>query len=149
MYKLKKHIRSEIFAALSAILLTGCANEMADKLNPFAEDAPEGLGQRNSKALMEESGGQKEAELARHAFEVMQERTRTQAPQPYYPVVKPAEVRLMWVPDHVNKAGDLVPAHYYFLRVLEDRWAVQDEFELEDQLKSPNAGSATPWKFKK
>jgi hypothetical protein len=45
----------------------------------------------------------------------------------------------MWVPDHLNRHGDLVAAHYYYLRVMNDRWAVQDAFELEAQINN-NSG---------
>jgi hypothetical protein len=56
----------------------------------------------------------------------------------------------MWIPDHLNKSGDLVPAHYMHVRVLGDRWAVQDAFELEEQLNVNTPGSsngATPWVY--
>lgn len=137
--------------ALSIISLTasGCASQAYDVLNPYGEDAPEGAGQRNLKTLIEETGGGGEADRARHALEVATTYRRAQDPQPTYPVMQPAEVRLMWVPDHLNKAGDLVPAHYYYLRVLNERWAVQDAFEIEQQLNDGSqAGSATPWVYK-
>ncbi len=134
---------------MSIATFSGCSSKAADSLNPFS-DGEANLGDRTSQALSEEGSSSKEAEAARHALEVMTNYRRAQAPQPYYPVVQPAEVRLMWVPDHINKGGDLVPAHYYYLRVLNDRWAVQDAFELEEQLNSGTpggAGSATPWTF--
>ena len=106
---------------------------------------------------------------ARQALEVMGTYRRAMAPQPYYPVIQPAEVRLMWIPDHLNKFGDLVPAHYYYLNVLGDRPAVQDAFEVESQLGATSkaiggggpapvaqpsgdlgtssSGSSTPWQY--
>jgi hypothetical protein len=56
----------------------------------------------------------------------------------------------MWVPDHLNKAGDLVPAHYYYLKVRDDYWAVQDAFEMERQLheEDGSGSSATPWVYR-
>ena len=136
---------------LGSIMLTGCATKVGksvgDLLNPFDETPDTELGDRSSKALMETSGGS-QAQQARHALEVMGTYRSAQAPEPYYPVVQPAEVRLMWVPDHLNRAGDLVPAHYYYLKVLSDRWAVQDAFELERQLNEKSVeGSATPWVY--
>lgn len=124
-----------IVLTLSACSIAGPA---ADELNPYGEgNSVEALGQRDLSALQGAgAGGSKAAESARHAMEVMGSYRRAQAPEPAYPVVKPAEVRLMWVPDHLNKHGDLVTAHYYYLRVLNDRWAVQDAFELEQQLKN-------------
>jgi hypothetical protein len=55
----------------------------------------------------------------------------------------PAVVRMMWIPDHLNSHGDLVPAHYYYLRVLRDRPAVTDAFELEAQLNTGAVSSGT------
>lgn len=145
-----RSIRSGLVLAAMALFSSGCASQAADVLNPYAEDAPDGAGQRNSNSLLEEVGGNAESDRARHALEVMGSYRRAQDPQPTYPVIQPAEVRLMWVPDHLNRAGDLVPAHYYYLRVLNDRWAVQDAFELEQQLNegSTGAGTATPWVYK-
>ena len=113
-------------------ILCGC-NTMSKVLNPFQETPPPEayLGEKNDNALNE---GQGKAETARTALESMSSYQRAQAPQPYNPVVQPAVVRLMWVPDRLNKHGDLVPAHYYYLKVLQDRWALQDAFELEGQL---------------
>jgi hypothetical protein len=56
----------------------------------------------------------------------------------------------MWVPDHLNKVGDLVPAHYYFLRVRDSHWAVTDAFEIEKQLNTGTSGvaAARPWVYK-
>ena len=133
-------------------LLTGCANKAADALNPFAEEGPN-LGKRDSSTLLgSEGGANSDAVKARTALEQMGSYRRAQAPQPAYPVIQPAEVRLMWVPDHLNRRGDLVPAHYYYLKVLDDRWAVTDAFELERQLKRSgggNSGGSTPWVYGK
>lgn len=118
---------------MGAILgLTGCAAS-SRILNPFYEDPkPEALlGEKTDRALNE--AGSKE-ETARKALEAMTQYRSSQAPQPVNPVMQPAVVRLMWVPDHLNRHGDLVPSHYYYLKVLGDRWAVQDAFELEQQL---------------
>lgn len=137
-----------VLVVLGLIGVTGCASRAADSLNPFSEAPDQELGVRDNSAILEDGGRARLDERARHALEVMGSRERTQAPQPYNPVVRPAEVRLMWVPDHLNRSGDLVPAHYYYLRVLPDRWAVQDSFELEQQLNvgdNGKGGTATPW----
>lgn len=153
-------------------LLTGCytkAGGFADQLNPYADEGS-ALGDRTTDAISGGAGGKK-AVAARQALEVMSTYQRASAPQPYYPVIKPAEVRLMWIPDHLNRFGDLIPAHYYYLNVLSDRPAVQDAFEIESQLNSTSrsiggavsgnpvlsapsgdlgsngGGSATPWQF--
>jgi hypothetical protein len=51
----------------------------------------------------------------------------------------------MWIPDHLNKSGDLVPAHYYYLKVKGDQWALTDAFELENQLGTTNSASSVPY----
>jgi hypothetical protein len=125
---------------LSFVLLSGCSST-ANLLNPFYESpTPEALmGERTDKALNETEG---KAEKARSALEAMSTYRSAQTPKPYDPVLQPAVVRLMWVPDRINKHGDLIPAHYYYLKVLSDRWAVQDAFELEGQLKQKGAGAS-------
>lgn len=132
----------------AAALFTGCAvaGPVADELNPYGQgNQVDSLGTRDNSAVLGASGGgSQEGTRARHALEVLGTYRRAQAPQPVYPVIQPAEVRLMWIPDHQNIHGDLVPAHYYYLRVLNDRWAVQDAFEIESQLHGPgiNYGGA-------
>jgi hypothetical protein len=99
------------------------------------------LGERNDHAL---NGTQTRVDTAREALDAMGTYQRSHFPKPQNPVVQPAVVRLMWVPDRLNKSGDLIPAHYYYLRVLSDRWAVSDAFELEAQLNGPRGASGTP-----
>lgn len=118
---------------IAILTLTGCTTA-GNLFNPFYESPTEEalLGDRDDHALNENEG---KAEKARTALESIAEYRRAQDPKPYDPVMQPAVVRLMWVPDHLNKHGDLVPAHYYYLKVLNDRWAVTDAFELEGQLR--------------
>lgn len=149
---MKEFIANNLVAKviISSLLLaaSGCslAGPVADEFNPFGEgssSAPE-LGVRNNSSLAGGAGGtSKEAESARHALEVVGSYRRAQDPQPIYPVVRPAEVRLMWIPDHQNRHGDLVPAHYYYLRVMNDGWELQDAFEVENQLKENAGGGAS------
>lgn len=137
---------SYLLLTLSVFLLSGCST-IGDNLNPFAqssEDVPT-LGERNDKALNETSG--KEVK-ARKALEAMASYQATLPPQPANPVMRPSVVRLMWVPDHLNKNGDLVPAHYYYLKVKSDQWALQDAFELEQQLGPNTDSSALPYVVK-
>lgn len=167
MCKARRFGTAALGAALVAVL-SGCATpagQLADQLNPYAEPNSTELGERSLNAIQGGAGG-KNTELARHSLEVLGTYRRAQPPQPVYPVVQPAEVRLMWVPDHQNRHGDLVPAHYYYLRVMNDRWAVQDAFELERQYSegsgqidygtNPGTGggagvtgsTTTPWVYK-
>ena len=103
------------------------------------------LGEKNDNALSG-AGTTGKAENARTALEQMGGYQRAHDPQPVNPVMTPAVVRLMWIPDHVNKSGDLVPAHYYYLRVKRDDWGAQDAFELEAQLGGPG-GAASSFPF--
>ena len=145
--------------------LIGCssAGSVADGLNPYGQgNTVQTLGSRDLSSLRAAGagGGNSAALSARHALEVMGTYRRAQAPEPAYPTIRPAEVRLMWVPDHLNREGNLVTAHYYYLRIMNDRWAVQDAFEIEGQLNGtgPSAGrqqsfgagggSSTPWVYK-
>ena len=156
-----KSEKSAVFGVLAggvlAIMLlcsTGCQYKYpakaADMLNPFAEGDPDSaLGERNTNAILDVEGQGGAAERARHALEVLGTYRRTQSPQPVYPVIEPAEVRLMWVPDHINRGGDLVPSHYYYLLVRLDRWALQDAFDIEGELSGGEAGAtAKPWVYK-
>ena len=122
-----------VFLCIGLFSFSGCSR-LGNVLNPFQEELPPVAfaGQPNDHALRE--GGMKQ-EKARQALESVARYPRAHAPQPQNPVIQPAVVRLMWVPDHLNTSGDLVPAHYYYLKVKSDDWAVQDAFELETQLK--------------
>ena len=139
---------SRFFNVLFILALTSSCSVLgpiADDASPFTDGAPKKeLGTRDLSAL-QSSGASGPASSSRHALEVLGKYRRAQTPEPAYPVVRPAEVRLMWIPDHLNKHGDLVTAHYYYLAVLNDRWAVQDAFELEEQLKpgSSNGNSGS------
>jgi hypothetical protein len=131
---------------LSVCLLAGCGRA-GNHLNPFYEPpVPEALlGQKNDHAL---SGEQDKSADARAALDAMATYQRAHLPQPVNPVLQPAVVRLMWIPDHLNQHGDLVPAHYYYLKVKGDQWAVQDAFEMESQLGSTTESSNIPYIMK-
>lgn len=128
-------MRSQIIGLLIfSSVLSGCSR-VGNIFNPFYEPpSPRAtLGERSDAALTEEDSAGKGAK-ARAALEAMATYQRASAPQPVNPVIQPAVVRLMWIPDHLNSHGDLVPAHYYYLKVKQDSWAVTDAFELESQL---------------
>jgi hypothetical protein len=133
------------------MLIVGCSSNVADIVNPYHGGEEVEYGERTNRAILEGGAddGKTDEDRARHALEVMKSYERAQTPQPYKPVLRPAVVRLMWIPDHLNRNGDLIPAHYYFLKVRDDSWDVQDAFELEGQLdsKSGNGGGATPWVY--
>lgn len=146
----RKLIGTMMFLVLS--ICSGCSSEAFNVLNPYDVTPETELGERTNKALLGDSGNRNEIDEARRAAEVMGAYRRAQAPQPIYPVRQPGEVRLMWIPDHLNQFGDLVPAHYYFLKVLDERWAVQDGAELQEQLKQAGAsggGTITPFVYGK
>lgn len=132
---------SKLFFVASLFSMTGCST-IGNILNPFY-DAPTEVayfGEKNDNALNE--GGSGKAERARAALDAQGTYQSSHSPQPVNPVLQPAVVRLMWIPDHLNSHGDMVPAHYYYLRVLQDRWALQDAFELEAQLGGSGGASS-------
>ena len=135
----------KLAAALALAGLSGCT--VASQLvNPFYEPPSQAavLGQANDHAL---SGGAQKEDTARKALEYAATYERAQAPEPVNPVIEPAMVRLMWVPDHLNKAGDLVPAHYYYLKIRGDQWAVKDAFERESLLSPEGTQSNIPFVY--
>ena len=123
-----------------ALSLCSCYT-VSNLLNPFYESPKPValLGEKNDKALNENKD---KADNARQALEAMATYQKAHAPQPGNPVMSPAIVRLMWVPDHLNKSGDLVPAHYYYLKVKKEDWAVRDAFEMEQQLNGPGGSTS-------
>jgi hypothetical protein len=125
-----------------SVASTGCGT-VGNFFNPFYETpSPVAyLGDKNDGALNNEGAGK--AGNARAALEAMGTYQRANAPQPVNPVMQPAVVRLMWIPDHLNSHGDLVPAHYYYLKVKRDQWAVSDAFELEAQLGSSTGNASS------
>lgn len=140
---------TRVFAALLIGSSLCSCNTMSKILNPFQETPPPEalLGEKNDKALSEESN---KAESARAALESMASYQKTNLPQPYNPVMQPSVVRLMWVPDHLNRFGDMIPSHYYYLKVKSDQWNLQDAFELEGQMKkSGGADSSLPYAVQK
>ena len=136
--KLKFILLTYIVATLTSCGFAG------NIFNPFYEtpSAEALLGDRNDKAL---SGDSDSTDKARAALESTASYRRARAPQPVDPVIQPAVVRLMWIPDHLNRNGDLVPAHYAYVKVLKDRWAVTDAFELESQLNTGGNNSNLPF----
>ena len=167
---MKNKICLTFIGAASILTMNACSSvgNFADNLNPYSDGnkvSTEYGGERNTNAIAGGGAAGKEADNARHALEVLGTYRKAQAPEPAYPVMQPAEVRLMWIPDHLNAVGDLVPAHYYYLRVLPDRPAVTDAFEIERQLDltqsgaalsssggsnlgTAGAGGSTPWVYK-
>ena len=140
-------MNTQYFSRLALIVIaaasTGCGYA-GQIFNPFYETPSEVayFGEKNDAALSNESSGGR-AGNARAALEAMGTYQRANAPQPVNPVMQPAVVRLMWVPDHLNSHGDLVPAHYYYLKVKKEQWAVQDAFELEAQLGSTTGNASS------
>jgi hypothetical protein len=123
----------------NVIFLSGCGSAVEKLLNPLQVDPPPEayLGQPNSDSL---NGSKNKTQTAREALEGLGSYQQQFAPSPNKPVLRPAIVRMMWIPDHLNKHGDMVPAHFYYLKVKSDEWAVQDAFDVYDQL---NASDGT------
>lgn len=136
----------KVLTAGLMLQLCACSSSASNVLNPFYEPPSKVAlqGNPNDHAL---NGQGEKVDTARQALEQMASYRRAQTPQPVNPVMQPAVVRLMWVPDHLNRNGDLIPAHYYYLKVLKDRWAVTDAFELESQLGPKTDSTNVPYVY--
>ena len=134
-------VYSQIFLLSVGVLLVGCGNTADKLLNPLQMDPPPEayLGQPNSDSL---NGTKDKGQSAREALEGMGAYQEQFSPSPNKPVLRPAIVRLMWIPDHLNKNGDLIPAHYYYLKVKNDEWAVEDAFDIYDGLQASEGPTA-------
>ena len=142
VFKYSTFSLSRAALTLSLVLSTGCST-VGNVLNPFYEPPTETAlkGERNDHAISGGGSGGTSGTRARAALESMSSYQRAHDPQPVNPVIKPAIVRLMWVPDHLSAHGDLVPAHYYYVKVKDDQWALTDAFDLENQLKGSTRGA--------
>ena len=86
---------------LGLTLVTGGCTQVSNLMNPYYEPPSELAmqGEKNDHAI---SGQKEKVDEARQALEAMASYRRTHYPQPADPVVQPAVVRLMWIPDHLN-----------------------------------------------
>jgi hypothetical protein len=127
---------------LLLLMLSGCSSRtLQNFFNPFYEEPTQHAlaGELNDEAI---SNRTNRAQDARAALEKLATYQRQHLPQPANPVMRPSVVRLMWIPDHLNKFGDMVPAHYYYLKVLDEQWQLQDAFDIADQLNHPHETSS-------
>ncbi|MCB0320343.1 MAG: hypothetical protein KDD60_05400 [Bdellovibrionales bacterium] len=141
---MKIKLLSTTLLIVASFAVTGCTS-IGNALNPFQDPpSPEAFkGSPNDHALRSESN---KIEVAREQLEQIGKYPRAHQPQPQNPVIQPAVVRMMWVPDHLNSQKDLVPAHFYYLKVLDDQWAVTDVFERQDLVsQGKGAASALPY----
>lgn len=131
-----------LLLSCALLLSSGCAT-VGNILNPFYDPPTETAlkGERNDNAIS--GGGSMSSGRARAALESLGAYQRAHDPQPVNPVINPAVVRLMWIPDHLSAHGDLIPAHYYYLKVKEDQWALTDAFDLDNQLKGSTGGQSS------
>lgn len=143
VFTLNKLAVKQAALLIALVSTTGCST-VGNILNPFYEAPTETAlkGERNDNAISG-GGGAVSGVRARAALESMSNYQRAHDPQPANPVINPAIVRLMWVPDHLSQHGDLVPAHYYYVKVKDDQWALTDAFDLENQLKGSTKGQAS------
>lgn len=133
-----------IIACLASLTLTGC-NSVSNALNPFYDPpSPVALkGERNDAALYNNGGSGTAENSARQALDSLAHYQGAHYASANKPVMNPAVVRLVWIPDHLNSHGDMVPAHYYYLKVKDDQWALQDAFEIDAQLGRSGGGTAS------
>jgi hypothetical protein len=145
MNKVFSHTRTSVklLVLSSALILTSGCSIISNVLNPFYEPPTETAlkGERNDHAIS--GGGSMSSSRARAALESLGAYQRAHDPQPVNPVINPAVVRLMWIPDHLSAHGDMIPAHYYYLKVKEDQWALTDAFDLDNQLRGSTGGTSS------
>ena len=56
---------------------------------------------------------------------------------PYLPLVKPPNVRRVWVTAHLNEAGDLIAGHWVYLMLEPSSWYLRYQGPQELKLKLP------------
>lgn len=124
---------------LASFSLSAC-NTAGRVLNPFYEPPGEYAygGKANDHALNDSAN---KVDSARQALEAANTYQAAHMPTPNKPVYKPAVVRILWVPDHLDKNGNLVAAHYRYVEVKRGEFNASDAFEIERQLGSTIGGS--------
>ncbi len=133
MSRFKRFMLRIIILSLGIFVL-GCSS-VSNAINPYYKTPPKEAyaGKRSDHSLT--GGGREEKALSAISSEIASRAGATSS-SPYKPVVTPAVIRLMWVPDRLNRNGDLIPAHYYYIRILNDRFVLEDAFEINAMLNS-------------
>ena len=118
-------------------LLAGCGASSSSHGSELS------LGQRNNHALIGNSGVSLLSREERR--QILHRKLAGNTAQPYHPVVYPAQLRLLWIPDRLNDK-DYIPDNYYYLRITNDIFATEDLRDLETQLfEETDSKSNVPW----
>jgi hypothetical protein len=48
---------------------------------------------------------------------------------PYVPVITPPQIARVWIYDHVTPSNDLVVGHWIFVRLKEEKWYIEEQWE--------------------
>lgn len=48
---------------------------------------------------------------------------------PYVPVITPPEIVRVWIYDHVTPSNDLVVGHWIFIKLKDEKWYIEDQWE--------------------
>ncbi|HAM52336.1 MAG TPA: hypothetical protein DCP92_17190 [Nitrospiraceae bacterium] len=48
---------------------------------------------------------------------------------PYVPVITPPQIARIWIYDHVTPSHDLVVGHWIFVRLKEEKWYIEEQWE--------------------
>lgn len=148
---MKKRFKAMRLAVFLIVVFgfTGCT-KISNAINPYYKTPPKEAyyGVKNDHALT--GGGDSKETAALSAIKTEAGAYRGAAsPKPYKPVVQPAIIRLMWVPDRLNRNGDLIPAHYYYVKILNDRFVIEDAFEVQAELNATTSKSGSiPFVYK-
>ena len=62
---------------------------------------------------------------------------------PYLPLVKPPEVKRVWITAHLNEAGDLIAGHWAYLMLRPSSWYLRYDGPREFKLRLPVAPPPT------
>jgi hypothetical protein len=52
---------------------------------------------------------------------------------PYVPVITPPEVARIWIYDHVTPSKDLVVGHWIFIKLSDEKWYIEEQWEDKPQ----------------
>jgi hypothetical protein len=63
---------------------------------------------------------------------------------PYVPVITPPEIARIWIYDHVTPSNDLVVGHWIFVRLKEERWYIEEQWEDSSPLRKKRAALPPP-----
>ena len=62
---------------------------------------------------------------------------------PYVPVITPPEIARIWIYDHVTPSNDLVVGHWIFIKLKEEKWYIEEQWD-DDSRKTKKRAPLPP-----